>query len=223
MMSFFYDGISEGEIKSLNSKGILKGITTNLTLVNNQRRVSKLTRLEILNPLIKLSIKYCIPISIQLETNSVSKMVDEAHQLMTQIDNSGEVYLKVPVDFDKLEVIRLLTDQNIGINATCITSQTQAQMAVEAGAKIVSFFWGKMSDQGIDPFLEISKFNSWKLKRNLVDVTTLVGSIRQISTISAAFNAGADVVTTNYLNLQKVADQLLSLEANRVFQDSNLI
>jgi len=221
-MSFFYDGISEAEIKSLYSKGILRGLTTNLTLINNAKRVSGLTRLEILNPLIELSIQYCIPISIQLEANSISKMVDEVHHLMTQIDNSGEVYFKVPVDFEKLEVIKLLADQNIRINATCITSQTQAQMAAEAGAKIISFFWGKMSDQAIDPFLEISNFNSWKLRKNLGQVTTLVGSIRQISTISAAFNAGADVVTTSYSNLQKVADQLLSLEANRVFQETNL-
>jgi len=220
-MSFFYDGISEVEIESLFAKGILKGVTTNLTLINNKRRVSGLTRLEILNPLIKLVNKYGIPISIQLEANSISKMVDETHHLMNKIDNSGEVYFKVPVDFEKLEVIKALANQNIRVNATCITSQTQAQMAAEAGAKIVSFFWGKMSDQAIDPFLEISNFNLWKLKRNLVHVTTLVGSVRQISTIPSAFNAGADVVTTSYLNLQKVADQLLSLEANRVFQETN--
>jgi transaldolase len=68
-MSIYYDGIDSLEIDTLRSKGILRGITTNLTLVNNQKRVQNKSRVEILEPIVKQAVEYDIPISIQLENN----------------------------------------------------------------------------------------------------------------------------------------------------------
>jgi transaldolase len=221
-MSFFYDGIDCAEIHDLHEKGILRGITTNLTLVNNQKKNLKITRAEVINPIVDLAVKYDIPISVQLEANTTSEMIVEGEKLYKDYSNVSKFFVKVPIDFEKLKVVSKLSSMGVKINATCITSTSQAQMATTAGASIVSFFWGKMSDQGINPFHHVSEYSKWKYKNDFQKVLTLVGSIRQISTIYSAFEAGSDVVTTGYLNWKKYADQLLSSDANSIFQETNI-
>jgi len=221
-MSIYYDGINTEEIESLYKKGILRGITTNLTLINAQKLVQNKNRIEIFKPLAELAVNYDIPISIQLETNLVSEMIEEAKFLKHTFKYVPKLYIKVPVDFDKLEVIRVLNQNEILANATCITSWPQAQLAVEAGASIVSFFWGKMSDQGINPYDHVYRFAKWKKENDLNHVITLVGSIRQVSTMYSAFEAGANIVTTNLPNIKRFADQLLSMDANNIFQQTNI-
>jgi transaldolase len=221
-MSIFYDGIDSLEIESLQSKGILRGITTNLTLVNNQKKVYNKSRIEILEPIVKQAVEYDIPISIQLENNLVPEMIQEAIDLKDSYKHVKKLYLKVPVDFDKLAVISKLSREKILVNATCITAWPQAQIAVEAGATIVSFFWGKMSDQGINPYDHVQKFTKWKNDNDLDHVVTLVGSIRQVSTMYSAYEAGANVVTTSLANIKKFVDQLTSIEANSLFQQTNI-
>jgi transaldolase len=94
-------------------------------------------------------------------------------------------------------------------------------MATLSGAKIVSFFWGKMYDQGINPAEHVSRYVSWAQSAGLADMPlVLVGSVRQIGSIEAAFIAGADVVTTSYDNLKKIGNQLASEHANQAFQNS---
>jgi len=221
-MSIFYDGIDSLEIESLQSKGILRGITTNLTLVNNQKKVYNKSRIEILEPIVKQAVEYDIPISIQLENNLVPEMIKEAIDLKDSYKHVKKLYLKVPVDFDKLAVISKLSRDKILVNATCITAWPQAQIAVEAGATIVSFFWGKMSDQGINPYDHVEKFTKWKNDNDLDHVVTLVGSIREVSTMYSAYEAGANVVTTSLANIKKFVDQLTSIEANSLFQQTNI-
>ena len=221
-MSIYYDGIDSLEIDNLRSKGILRGITTNLTLVNNQKRVQNKSRVEILEPIVKQAVEYDIPISIQLENNLVPEMIKEAIDLKDFYKHVKKLYLKVPIDFDKLAVISKLSSEKILVNATCITAWPQAQIAVEAGATIVSFFWGKMSDQGINPYDHVQKFTKWKNENDLDHVITLVGSIRQVSTMYSAYEAGANVVTTSLANIKKFVDQLTSIEANSLFQQTNI-
>jgi transaldolase len=221
-MNFYYDGIDPNEIEKLHNKGILSGVTTNLTLINNERKKTGKSRLEIINPIKKLVNLYGLPLSIQLEKNKVNEMILEGLQLSKEYKNVDNLYIKVPVDFDKLEVIRELSINKINVNATCITAWPQAQAAALAGARIVSFFWGKMSDQGIDPYSQVKNFYDWRRTYSGLNVKILVGSIRQTSSIYSAFSAGSDIVTTNYLNWHKYIDQLLSSEANSIFQETNL-
>ena len=221
-MSIFYDGVNTSEIEVLYRKGILRGITTNLTLINKEKLDRNKTRVEIIEPIAALATAYEIPISIQLESNSVSEMIEEAHSLKETFQRVPKLFIKVPVDFDKLEVINTLSESGILINATCITARSQAQLAVEAGSTIVSFFWGKMSDQGINPYDHVYRFTKWKKEKDFNHIVTLVGSVRQVSTMYSAYDAGANVVTTSFSNIKKFTDQLLSTDANNFFQQTNV-
>ena len=91
--------------------------------------------------------------------------------------------------------------------------------AANAGCSYVSFFWGKMTDEDIDPKKIISEFKNILIKNSL-DKTCkiLVGSIRQTKVIREAFVAGADIVTIQHESFSKILNQIKSSEANLLFQ-----
>ena len=222
-MAFFYDGIDIAELCELSEAGVISGVTTNLTLVNGKRMAEGVSRHSVLAPLMQHCRESGIPISVQVEANEPQKIFEEARVLHEEYSDTNQLLIKVPVNFENLSAISKATKAGIAINATCITSNIQAQLATLSGARIVSFFWGKMSDQGIDPFQHVLNFDAWRRREGLETTTKiLVGSVRQPASIESAFVAGADIVTTSKDNIRKLANQLMSDEANRLFQETNL-
>jgi fructose-6-phosphate aldolase 2 len=218
---FYYDGIDHLEISDLINKGIIEGVTTNLTIVNERKKFLNKSRNEILENFIDKIGKFDVPLSIQVESNTCNEIIAEANILNNLFANRIDLLIKIPINFENLAAIKSCTDSGIKINATCITSFLQAKMATLSGAKIVSFFWGKMYDQGINPAEHVSRYVGWAQNAGLaVPPLVLVGSVRQIGSIEAAFIAGADVVTTSYDNLKKIGNQLASDQANQAFQNS---
>ena len=55
----------------------------------------------------------------------------------------------------------LSVEEEVNVNATCITSFLQASIACSSGAKILSYFWGKMTDEGIDPVDHVSSLKKF--------------------------------------------------------------
>ena len=218
---FYYDGIDHLEITDLINKGIIEGVTTNLTIVNERKKVLNKSRNDILENFIDDICKFGVPLSIQVESNTCNEIIAEAKTLNKLFANKIDLLIKIPINFENLAAIKSCTDSGIKINATCVTSFLQAKMATLSGAKIVSFFWGKMYDQGINPAEHVSRYVSWAQSAGLAEIPlVLVGSVRQIGSIEAAFIAGADVVTTSYDNLKKIGNQLASEHANQAFQNS---
>ena len=216
---FYYDGLNKHEASDLFEKGLISGITTNLTLVNALKASIGKNRDTIIEEFVDSIKHFGLPLSIQVESNIVEDIISEGLYLQDKFKNDIDVFIKVPINFENLKAIHILSERGISVNATCITSFMQAKMASISGASIVSFFWGKMYDQGINPAFHVSSFKAWLEKSNPKRRTsTLVGSVRQIGSIESAFAAGADVVTTSYENLRKIADQLASENANMLFQ-----
>lgn len=222
-MAFYYDGINLSELSELYATGVVSGVTTNLTLINGEKKNKGATRKSILEPLMAFCEQHNLPISVQVEANVPTAIIEEAKSLTTEYSSTNKLLVKVPVNFANLCAISKCSDLGFDINATCITSFTQAKLATLSGARIVSFFWGKMSDQGIDPYKHVKNYDTWRRKEGLENKTKiLVGSVRQPASIESAFFAGADVVTTSKSNIVKLANQLMADEANRLFQETNL-
>lgn len=221
-MTYFYDGVKIEEIELLVKKSLIKGVTTNLSFVNESKRINIKNRDEIIEPIFDFCKKENLSLSIQLESNELGSMIDEGESLFERYQSLKEFYLKVPISMPNLEVVSYFHKRNVKINATCITNAGQAISAMHSGASIVSFFWGKMSDQGIDPYKQINIFDSYRKKHQKNELKILAGSIRQPASVIAAIESGADIVTTSYQNLEKITNQLLSDNANQIFQDSNM-
>ena len=157
-----------------------------------------------------------------MESEDPDAIEKEAKQLATLAKDSNRFFVKVPVNFANLKVIRNLTNSGIKINATCVTSHMQGRLAAVSGAKIVSFFWGKMSDQGINPFEHVQNYSNWADSYFKSDnPILLVGSVRQLGSIESAYLAGANVVTTSYVNIRNLANQLTSDKSASLFYETN--
>lgn len=218
---FYYDGINQDEIDDLFSKGLISGITTNLTLINSAKKSLEKSRDYIIKNLIEGIKNYSLPLSVQVESNNSKDIIVETKDLYSKFASEIDLFIKIPANFENLLAIKQCSDLGIKINATCVSSFMQAKMCALSGAKIVSFFWGKMYDQGINPSEHVMNFRLWidkNFQENKPDL--LVGSVRQIGSIESAFLAGADIVTTSWANFQKIGNQFVADQANAVFQDS---
>jgi transaldolase len=222
-MFLSYDGLNLDEIKTLHNSGLINGVTTNLTLVNSAKLESGKSRKEIVLPLLRYCEDNNLKFSVQVESISPSDIELEAKLLLDLSAKPELFHVKIPANFDNLQIIHRLAKSGVKVNATCVTSNMQARIVTSSGASIVSFFWGKMYDQGLDPFVHVSNYRYWA-SATLGDKrpTLLVGSVRQIGSIEAAYLAGADVVTTSFLNIRNLSNQFASNAAADSFYLTNL-
>mgnify|MGYP001477017710 CR=1 FL=1 len=139
--------------------------------------------------------------------------------LNEELSENIDLKIKIPLSYENFKIIDKLISKKIKINATCVTSFLQGLAAANAGCTYVSFFWGKMTDEDIDPYKIVSEFKNLLIKNSLdKSCKILVGSIRQTKVIREAFVAGADIVTIQNDSFKKILNQQKSTEANTLFQ-----
>ena len=145
-------------IKKFNKKKIVKGFTTNPSLMRkagakNYEKYSK----EIL--------KICKkkPISFEVFGDNHKSMMDQA----LKINKWGKnVYVKIPVVNSKGKftgkIIKELNNKKIKLNITAVILQAIKQnkflnQLIKKQKLIISIFAGRASDTGKDPFLNLKK------------------------------------------------------------------
>lgn len=224
-MKIFADTANLREIEEALKRGFVRGITTNPSLLAQEQKINYLVHLarivELLNKY-KDSCSYRgadkedgIHLSVEVFSRNVEEIIQQAKEFRERL---GYRYLsiKVQIGWDELEAIMKLSKAGLSVNCTCCMSVTQALMAVEAGARYVSFFWGRIRDGGREQkfvrqrqdllargVLVGADFNPAAVvgkTRKLLNVSSskveiIVGSIRSVSDICAAGVAGAHIVT----------------------------
>ena len=152
-------------IKKFNKKKIVKGFTTNPSLMRkagakNYKTYSK-NILKICNNK---------PVSLEVFADELKEMKKQAFQINTWGKN---VYVKIPVVNSKGiftgKVIRELNDKNIKLNITAIYTANQTKKILKLINKktkvIISIFAGRAGDVGKDPVPEFKK--SISMAKNL--------------------------------------------------------
>jgi TalC/MipB family fructose-6-phosphate aldolase len=221
-MKIYFDGASPGEINEIIKLGIISGVTTNLSFCKKQMKSANKNYLDLLKEIRQIILSYNkkkLSYSVQVSSTKVEDIIAEALKLQEDLSNNIDFKIKIPISYENFKAIDKLIDKNIKVNATCVTSFLQGVAAANAGCSYVSFFWGKMTDEDIDPKKIISEFKNILIKNSL-DKTCkiLVGSIRQTKVIRDAFVAGADIVTIQNESFSKILNQIKSSEANLLFQ-----
>jgi transaldolase len=134
-----------------------------------------------------------LPLSVEVFTEDPMEMIRQAEQFVRAFDYP-HLTIKVPIGWDKLQVITDLRKRGIRVNCTCCMSFNQAVMAAQAGANYVSIFYGRIRDTGYDAKLVVEQvcraFRDGSVKSEVI-----VGSVRHICDINEAILAGADIVT----------------------------
>jgi len=180
-------------IKKFNKKKIVKGFTTNPSLM---RKAGAKDYRSYSKQLLKACPNK--PISLEVFADDLNSMIDQG----IKISNWGRnVYVKVPVVNSKNQftgkVIKKLNAQNIKLNITAVYTARQTEKILKKINKktkvIISIFAGRASDTGKDPVPEFIK--SIKMARGFKNVEILWASVREPYNYIQANQLGCHIIT----------------------------
>lgn len=192
-MKIFVDSANLSDIEQALQRGFASGITTNPSILAREERRDFATHIR---DIIALLRRYAspLPLSVELFTLEPTEMLAQARQFLVDFGDYENLFIKVPIGWDELRIIRELRAMGARVNCTCCMSYNQAIMAAQAGAEYVSLFWGRIRDFGEDPEAVVRQVHQTFVERG-VGSEIIVGSIRQPTDVANAFQAGADIVT----------------------------
>tara|TARA_B100000989_G_scaffold90595_1_gene65542 strand:+ start:94 stop:792 length:699 start_codon:yes stop_codon:yes gene_type:complete len=192
-IKIFCDIADLGTIKKFNNKSIVKGFTTNPSLMRkagakNYQLYSK--------QLLKICNKK--PISFEVFADNNKSIVNQGLKINAWGKN---VYVKVPVVNSKNkfmgEAIKELNSQNIKLNITAVYTSNQTKKILKVINKktkvIISIFAGRAADTGKDPVPEFLK--SIKFAKNYKNVEILWASVREPYNYIQAKQLGCQIIT----------------------------
>ena len=163
-------------IKKYNKKKIVKGFTTNPSLMRKaQAKDYEFYSKKIL----KITKK---PVSLEVFGDSEKSMMFQGSKISKWGKN---VYVKVPITNSKGKftgkVIKYLNNKNIKLNITAVYSSNQTKQILKKINKktkvIISIFAGRMGDVGKDPIPEFAR--SIKMAKKFKNVEILWASTRE--------------------------------------------
>ena len=211
-------------IKKFNKQKIVKGFTTNPTLMRkagakNYEAYSK----KLLSECKKK------PISFEVFADDNESMIKQGIKINTWGKN---VYVKVPVVNSKNQftgkVIKVLNNQDIKLNITAVYTAKQTEKILEQINKktkvIISIFAGRAGDTGKDPIPQLIK--SIKIAKRYKNVEILWASVREPYNYIQAKQLGCQIITIPPSIIEKIKkfgksfDQLTVETVKTFLQDS---
>ena len=180
-------------IKKFNKKKIVKGFTTNPSLM----RKAGAKNYEVYSKEI-LKVTKNKPVSLEVFADTYEDMKKQA----IKISNWGKnVYVKVPIVNSKGvfmgKIIKELNNQNIKINVTAIYNSKQVERVLKIINKktkvVLSLFAGRAGDVGKDPIPEIKK--SISMSKKFKNVEILWASVREPYNYLQAKQLGCHIIT----------------------------
>ena len=201
MTKIFCDIADIKIIKKFNNKKIVKGFTTNPSLM---RKAGAKNYSKYCKDILKITKK---PISFEVFADDHKKIIKQA----LKIKNWGKnVYVKVPVTNSKGiflgKAIKYLNNENIKLNVTAVyTAKQTSQILKKINKKtkvIISIFAGRMADKGKDPIPEFKK--SIKLAKKYKNVEILWASVREPYNYIQAKYLKCHIITTPPQIIEKI-------------------
>ena len=189
-------------IKRFNKKKIVKGFTTNPSLI---RKAGAKDYKSYSKNILKICKNK--PVSLEVFADEYFEMKKQAVEINKWAKN---VYVKVPVINSKGKfmgrVIKELNNQNIKLNITAIYSAKQTERILKMINKktkvIISIFAGRAADTGKDPVPEIKK--SIVLAKKFKNVEILWASVREPYNYLQAKQLGCHIITIPPATIEKI-------------------
>ena len=201
-IKIFCDIADLSSIKKFNKKSIVKGFTTNPSLMRKAwAKDYKSYSKQIL--------KVCNnkPISFEVFADDQKSMIKQGEEINTWGKN---VYVKVPVVNSKNKfsgnVIKKLNSKGIKLNVTAVYTAKQTAKILKVIDKntkvIISIFAGRAGDTGKDPIPEFVK--SIKLSKKFKNVEILWASVREPYNYLQAKQLGCQIITIPPTLIEKI-------------------
>lgn len=208
-MKLFIDTANINDIRTASRWGVIKGATTNPSLIAKEGR--QLT--DVIKEIVGLIDG---PISAEVQEASTEKMVEEAKGLAKLHKN---IVVKVPMTLDGIATVSQLSKLGIKTNVTLVFSVPQAIMACEAGATYISPFMGRVDDAG-DSGAELIEKIMAMIANYGYETEVIAASIRNLAHIEQAALAGADIATVPFAVLEKMVIHPLTTAGLQIFRDA---
>ena len=220
----FCDIAEINQIKKFNKKKIVKGFTTNPSLMRKAGAKDY-------KSYAKKILKVCPnkPVSLEVFADDYINMKKQALKINTWGKN---IYVKIPIVNSKGifmgKVIKELNNQNIKLNITAVYSANQAKKILKLINKktkvIISIFAGRAGDTGKDPVPEFKK--SIMFSKRFKNVEILWASVREPYNFLQAKQLGCHIITVPPSIIQKIEkfgksfDQLTEETVKNFLSDS---
>ena len=202
MTKIFCDIADINLIKKFNRKSIVKGFTTNPSLI---RKAGAKNYSKYCKNILKITKK---PISFEIFADDKKNIINQA----LKIKNWGkQVYVKIPVTNSKGvfsdKVINKLSNKGIKLNITAVYTVNQVKKIMSCINKnsdaIISIFAGRMGDAGKDPIPIIKK--SVQLAKKIKTIKVLWASTREAYNYIQAKNCGCSIITMPPSIIEKIS------------------
>ena len=183
-MKLFLDTANLDEISEGVRWGVLRGVTTNPTLIAKEEQ-------DFL-PLVK---EICSivegDVSIETASDDTETLIRQGHDIVQIADNA---VVKIATSPNGLAATRRLADEGIKVNMTLCFTASQAILAAEAGAYIISPFLGRLDDVSTDGLRVLSDICEIYAAQGY-ETQVLAASLRHPVHVVEAARMGADIAT----------------------------
>jgi len=204
----FLDTANLDEIGEGASWGVLRGVTTNPSLVAKEES-------DFL-PLIK-EICSLVEGDVSVETigTETDHLVRQGREIAQIADNA---VVKIAMSPKGLGATRRLSDEGIKVNVTLCFTPAQAILAAEAGAYIVSPFLGRLDDISTDSMKVLSDICEIYAVQGY-ETQVLAASLRHPMHVVEAARLGADISTMPFKVFDSLVRHPLTDAGNKGFND----
>ena len=198
----FCDIADLATIKKFNKKKIVKGFTTNPSLMRKAGAKDYKSYCKKILNIIKNK-----PVSFEVFSDNQLSMIEQGKKITKWGKN---VYVKVPVVNSKNQftgkVIKELNNNEIKLNITAVYTSKQTEKILKKINKktnvIISIFAGRSADAGKDPLPEFR--NSIKLAKKFKNVEILWASVREPYNYLQSKQLGCHIITIPPSIIEKI-------------------
>ena len=198
----FCDTADLATIKKFNKKKIVKGFTTNPSLMRKAGAKDYKSYCKKILHIIKNK-----PVSFEVFSDNQLSMIEQGKKITKWGKN---VYVKVPVVNSKNQftgkVIKELNNNKIKLNITAVYTSKQTEKILKNINKktnvIISIFAGRSADAGKDPLPEFR--NSIKLAKKFKNVEILWASVREPYNYLQSKQLGCHIITIPPSLIEKI-------------------
>ena len=189
-------------IKKFNQKSIVRGFTTNPSLM---RKAGAKNYKEYSKKILKICKNK--PVSLEVFADQLNEMRDQGFKINSWGKN---VYVKIPVINSSGKftgtVIKALNKKKIKLNITAVYTAEQTKKILKSIDKqtkvIISIFAGRAADTGKDPVPEFKKSIAYAKKFKNVEI--LWASVREPYNFLQAKQLGCHIITIPPSTIEKI-------------------
>jgi transaldolase len=208
LVKLFLDTANLDEIREGARWGVLRGVTTNPTLVSKEQR-------DFLPHVKEICSIVDGDVSVETTALDTDTLVRQGHEIVQIADNA---IVKIVMNPDGLAATRKLSDEGIKINMTLCFTPTQAILAAEAGAYIVSPFLGRLDDIATDGLRSLSDICEIYATQGY-ETQVLAASLRHPIHVVEAARMGADIATMPFKVFESLVKHPLTDSGMKRFMD----